>query len=160
MIKPATDPVLAELEKIRKRNAHKLLEAEEVVAFAANPKTALHSHFEWDDVKASHQYRIEQARYVIQTRVKFLQPVRSVAPVRVKAYVSLGSDRAAGGGYRPLDAVLSCADTRKELLNEALLELRRVRLKYQTLIELAPVFEAMDQLEATIDAQPSQVVLT
>jgi hypothetical protein len=36
-----------------------------VVAAARNPRSPLHRHFEWDDVKAAEAYRLDQARAII-----------------------------------------------------------------------------------------------
>jgi hypothetical protein len=46
---------------------HSLLTPDLVIQDAKNPKSPLHDEFEWNDKAAAHQYRIEQARKVIQT---------------------------------------------------------------------------------------------
>lgn len=37
-----------------------------VVAAASDPQSPLHNRFEWDDSKAAHQFRLEQARTLIR----------------------------------------------------------------------------------------------
>ena len=59
---------------------------EAVVAAAAPPDSALHGYFTWDDAKAAHAHRLDQARTLIRSvKVEFRidrKVVRSVAYVR------------------------------------------------------------------------------
>lgn len=41
-------------------------DAEAVVTAAAKPRSPLHSYFEWDDIQAARQYRLDQARHLIR----------------------------------------------------------------------------------------------
>ena len=139
--------VTKELEQIRQMNGG-LLQAEDVVKFARNKRTALHREFEWDDAKASAEFRLEQARRVIRVSVTVLpSPHSDQEPVR--AYVSVASDRVQpGGGYRSFADVMTDDDMRLELVNEAIGEAKRWRRKYERLRELAPIFRAIDKVEA------------
>jgi len=135
-----------ELEHIRKSHGG-VLRPEDVVKFAKNKRTALHSEFEWDDEKASAEYRLWQARQVIRVTVQVLpSPHSGDEPVR--AYVSITSDRVQpGGGYRALSDVMTHEEQRGELINEALGEVKRWRRKYERLRELVPIFRAIDKVE-------------
>jgi hypothetical protein len=135
-----------ELEQIRQMHGG-LLKPEEVVQFARNESTALHSEFEWDDEKASAEYRLWQARQVIRVTVQVLpSPHSGDEPVR--AYVSITSDRVQpGGGYRALSDVMTHEEQRAELISEALGEVKRWRRKYERLRELVPIFRAIDKVE-------------
>jgi hypothetical protein len=139
--------VANELEQIRQKHGG-LLKPEDVVAFARNRRTALHREFEWDDAKASIEFRLEQARRVIRVSVTVLpSPHSDQEPVR--AYVSVVSDRVQpGGGYRSFADVMTDDDMRSELVNEAISEAKRWRRKYERLRELAPIFLAIDKVEA------------
>lgn len=137
------DRLRAELEQIRENNDGQL-RPEDVVDFARDPNTALHHEFEWRNSKAAHQFRLEQARRVIRLNIRVVETENGNVPVPM--YVSLKSDRQAGGGYRTLTDVMSDEDLRAQLLEEALAELQRVRRKYQTLQELSPVFTALDRV--------------
>jgi hypothetical protein len=142
-----------ELEQIRRANGG-LLRPEDVVKFARNTRTALHQEFEWDDAKASAEYRLEQARKVIRVAVELLpSPHADQEPIR--AYVSVVSDRVQpGGGYRAIGEVMTDDDLRAELVNEALGEVKRWRRKYERLRELVPIFRAIDKVEAKQEAVP------
>jgi len=137
------DAIKIELEKIRKRNKG-ILRAEDVVSFAQNPDTALHSRFTWDDTEAARQYRIWQAREIIRVEVTILPHTQK----SYSAYVSLKSDRKnEGGGYRSTIDVLSDEEYYTQLLDEAKEDLEYWREKYHVLQkELKAVFAEIDKV--------------
>lgn len=61
------------------------LTPEGVVAKATPPESALHQYFEWDNEKAGHKYRVDQARTLIR-RVVFEVSSREVPLVRTNAF--------------------------------------------------------------------------
>ncbi len=135
-----------ELLALQKKHGN-LLKPEQVVEYARNPKTALHSAFEWDDGKAAHEYRLWQAQHLI-AEVEIIEP-KSKKPVR--AFVSLYSDREKpGGGYRETVAVLSDADMRAQLLSQAWREFKYWQSKYEHLAELAPIIAAAARLQSKL----------
>lgn len=79
---------------------------EQVVRFAKNPKTALHSYFEWDDKVAGEKYRLEQAEQYLRVVATVIQVPGSGETVRVRAFLSLPSDRGTGT-YRPIGDVMA-----------------------------------------------------
>jgi len=147
------DRIRAELEQIRNDNDGQLL-PEAIVEFARNRNTALHGEFEWNNTKAAHQYRLEQARRVIRLNINVLPTAGG--DVTVPMYVSLKSDRHTGGGYRTLEDVMSDEDMRAQLLEQGLEEFQRVRRKYQTLQELTPVFTAIDRVARRTNRQAAR----
>jgi hypothetical protein len=122
-----------------------LLRAEDVVEFAADPKTALHAKFTWEDTEAARLWRLLEARNIIAVVVVYMPSIKA----EVRAYVSLTSDRdKEGGGYRPLVSVLAQKTRREELLADALADFDRWKAKYEMLVELAEVFEARRKVRA------------
>lgn len=115
-----------------------------VVEAARDETSPLHAHFTWDDSEAAHQFRLMEARKLIQVHVTILPG--SSEPVQ--AWVSLRTDRVAGGGYRPIAQVMSRKALRDQLIAEALADLETWRRKYATLKELADIFAAMDRTKA------------
>lgn len=81
-----------------------LLRPEKVIIRAKNPENILHKYFEWDDTKAAHQHRLEQARSLIRS-VTITHPEHK--EVVIQAFVSLPSDRENGGGYRKVEEVMT-----------------------------------------------------
>jgi len=136
--------IQGELEEIAQVN-NGLLFPGNVVEYAKDEDTALHSQFEWDDTRAGHAYRLEQARRVIRMYVTVIPE----AEKETRMFVSLKSDRYEGGGYRFTTDVMSDIERRKELLGEAHRNFKQWQKRYNDLRELSPVFEAMDAVMAT-----------
>lgn len=123
---------------------HGRLRPRTIVKHARSPKSALHAYFDWDLKVAAQSWWEHQARQIlISVRIEI--PNAQGAPIRVREYVSLPSERATGGGYRPIRDVMSNARERAELLESALKELRRVQFFYGSLKELTAVFAAVER---------------
>lgn len=139
----ADSDVLAELEAICERDGG-MVRPVAVVEYAADPKTALHGRFEWDDTKAAHAHRLWQAREIIQVYVDVIHD--DTPPFRV--FVSLKEDqRQPGGGYRRTVDVLADPERRAALLEQAKAELAHFAHNYRVLDkELAPVFAAIGKV--------------
>ena len=133
------DDLQAELEQIRQEHDG-LLKAEDVVDFARNPNTALHSKFTWDDTEAAERFRLMQARQVIRVFVKIYPREKQ----QVRAYVSLVDDRRKGGGYRSTEEVLRASSLRDALVFQAHREMKAFVERYEHLEELAGVIAAME----------------
>ena len=129
-----------ELERLRLLHCGVLMP--EHVVNAAKPKSSpLHGSFDWNDGEAAHKWRLEQARRLIRIFVTVLGNGNQSRESRM--YVSLSTDRAGEGGYRAIVDVLSDAERRATLLQDAELDMLRFRQKYAGLIELADVFMSM-----------------
>jgi hypothetical protein len=127
-----------------------VLRPEDVIEFARDPKTALHSRFVWDNGQAAHKWRLHEARNLIRVSIKH---VGRAIQTPIRAFVSLKSDRyQEGGGYRSTVTVLSDTERRAEMLRDALADLIAIRRKYNHLQELAQVFAAVDQLMGRVAA--------
>jgi hypothetical protein len=114
-----------------------ILNASDVVDWAqSHESSALHKCFEWDDSTAARQYRIWQARSLIALHI--------VTEKGERKMVSLSIDRTNGGGYREIDDVMREPGLRNILLQDALLELRRVKHRYNSVKELAKVWGEID----------------
>jgi len=133
-----------ELEYIQKKNKG-LLNPRNVVEFAKNPETCLHSKFTWDDSKAAHEYRLLQARHIIRLELKIIH--RGNNTIETNEYVSLTIDRKPDGGYRPIVVVMEDEYLRQQMLKDALNELIRIKSKYKQLEELSSIFGEIDKLE-------------
>ena len=121
-----------------------LLRAEDVVAFARNKKTALHSQFTWNNTRAAEEYRLWQARQIIRVTLTTLPETNN----EIRAYVSMTADRyTPGGGYRGMVEVMTAKQTRGELLAQALAELKMWQERYRHLRALVPIFEAREAVE-------------
>jgi len=133
--------IIAELRRIAEANGGQLRPSD-IVKAARAASSPLHSQFEWDDSEAAEQYRIWQARQLLRVTVEYIGEGDEAVPVRV--FVSLSTDRRGdGSGYRVTTAVMSDPDYRRQLLADALEEMKRFEKKYADLKELAAVIAAM-----------------
>src|ERR1700691_4809541 len=75
-----------------------VLTAEDVLAQAEDPTSALHAYFTWDEEEAAHKWRLIEARQLI-TSIRIIQ---EGIEGKTRSLVSLNVDRynGAGGGYR------------------------------------------------------------
>ena len=137
-------------ELLRLRGGRPLLTPQEVLDAARDPNSILHEHFTWDDGEAAEKWRLEEARGLI---VSVHVIVSEVKPVPVRAFVSLTTDRAEGKGYRALVEVLSDEARRAVLLEDALNDLARVKARYETLTELAQVWDALSAALLVLSAR-------
>lgn len=116
----------------------------DVVERARDENSELHRLFEWDDSIAAEKYRETQARYVIrclvithdeETGKQYSAPIRSIVSTNERTKE-----------YTPIKRVIVVQDAYEKLLEEARRELAAFRRKYETLSELEPVFEAIDEI--------------
>jgi hypothetical protein len=126
--------ITAELKRIAAMHKGRLM-PRDVVEEARNPESPLHNSFEWDDTAAAEQWRIEQARRLIQVSVTVLEGRNE--PVR--AFVSLTTDRKDGGGYLLVEKVLSNKKQKEQMLKDAAAELEIFTAKFNTIQELSEV---------------------
>ena len=77
----------------------------------------------------------------------------------MRALVSLIEDRKVGSGfpgYRHINDVMNDEALRLNLIQTALIELRACRRKYDTLIELAEVWDAVAKVEVRYHGKPEK----
>lgn len=134
------NPVIIELKRIAKEHGG-ILRPETVVEEARPKSSPLHKRFTWDNNKAAHEYRIWQARQLIRVVV---EPIAG-AKGRHEVFVSLTSDRK-DSGYRVMTEVLSDAQMRRQMLEDALRELDIFQRKYSRLRELSAVFAVIRKI--------------
>ena len=121
------------------------LRAEDVVEESRPLSAPLHNCFEWDDEKAAEKYRKQQAETIIRCVVVREEHEESAAPVGVRALVH------AQGAYHPINVVVNRVDMMDELLRTALREAEVYRNKYEMLLELKPIFNAIDDVKEKLD---------
>lgn len=96
----------------------------------------LHECFEWNDTKAAEKFRETQARHIINSlviKVENREPVRAYFKVETQERQ-----------YRSIEAIIKTEDSYGKLLASAISELGYFRKKYESIVELADVFKAID----------------
>lgn len=129
-----------ELEIVRGLSKDGKLHPEDIVAWARNNKTsALYQDIDknngWDDAAAAEAYRVQLARNIIRVVIKDVD----YTPTKVRAYISVPTDRQAGGGYTTTEEALR--ESRLQLIDEAINKLRTLGNQFTYLPELAPLFD-------------------
>lgn len=128
------------LEAIRVAHNDRLTQ-EDVVAEAKADDSPLHPAFEWDDKKAGHKFRIEQASYLIRSITVNVGSDEDKPPIRAFVNVERDKDRS----YTSTAHAMSDVELRAQVLARALKELQSWRERYSELVELARVFGEADK---------------
>lgn len=105
--------------------------------------TPLHNEFEWNDTIAAENHRRWQARHILAC---LCVEVKRNDKENVRAFFPITRGDQNGRVYKNLDVIFANKDTTEELLRTALRELQAFKKKYDTLIELSPVFEAIEKI--------------
>ena len=111
---------------------------------ARDEDSPTHSLFEWDDVKAAEKYRVDQSgRILSNLRITIVDENDEEKQVHAVYNIKSTNEKAE---YRSFNVIMLDPDMRSEVLKRALRELNMFRNKYETLQELAEVFEAIDDV--------------
>lgn len=117
----------AEFEEIRKIHKGKF-SPKDVVEYARNKNTELHSRFEWDNKIAGDQYRIEQAKSIIR-QLKITVIERENEIIKIREYSSLTTERGPNGSYRSTVNILSDNEMKAQLIEDIQNELVRINIR-------------------------------
>lgn len=102
-----------------------------IVEAASNNRHILHKHFEWDDGEAAKQWRIEQARSLVQSiHVETAETESGVS----RAFVSIREKD--GTSYRSIGDVLQSADLQSKVLAAAERDLLAFEARYRSLEDI------------------------
>ena len=123
------------LDEIRIKNNGRLT-PEAVVTAAENNRSSLHRYFEWDDSKAAHAYRIDQARELIRA-------IRVIVDDRdepVQAFMSLKDKD--GTAYHSVEDVCGCSQLQLIVLRQAQRDLEAWENRYQEIEDICDLVRA------------------
>ncbi len=134
--------VTSEIRRIARRH-NGMVRPKDVVKSAEPESSPLHRYFDWDDSEAAYNWRLHQARNLLRVVVEYPEGEKDRA---IRVVTSLTPDRMAGNGYRVTTEVMSDEGHRRQMLADALAELRTFERKYRELKELAEVFAAVRKL--------------
>jgi len=153
---PTPDQIRRELEGIADKHDGALL-PEDVVRVAQDPAHLFHDRFEWDDAKAGHAHRIEQARTLIRSvRVEVRLEERTIKTV---GYVQNPTNRVGEAGYISLPRVQSDEDMASAVIAQecgrALAAMRRARNLAAALGMSESIDDIVYRLERLSDAVPT-----
>ena len=128
-----------EMEQIDK--TYGVVTAEKVVERAEDESNVLHDYFEWNNDKAGHLWRLQQARTLIAcVEVTYINEDKT-DPVTVRAFVNTKKNE----GYQRIEKVVTDIDSYQRLLDKAYDDLRVVRDKYTDLQEIQEKLSFLDE---------------
>lgn len=130
-------------EKLRESNGGSVT-PRVVVDDAESDQSPLHTLFEWDNVKAADEFRLEQARNLLRSLTVII-PERPSHPVR--AFVNIRQESPSGeteSAYTSIEVALRNPAMRNQLLADATNELAAWRQRYRELEEFSRLFAEID----------------
>jgi hypothetical protein len=133
-----------------KKDGKPILYPTDVVEAARDPKSPLHSRFEWDDGEAAEKWRLEQARVLIRVYVHVIADPQTNKVVRIRNYAHLRND---GAGYRPIQTIAASRSTREAYLQQFASDLEALRRQYESaerIMRSPEIFKAIDRFLASV----------
>lgn len=123
----------------------------EVVTVAKNRKHPLHGYFEWDDSRAAEAHRLKQARDIIGSIRVVIES--DDGPVESRGYYHIRTEddeEDRSRSYMSTDKIMSHDELKMRLLQQALDEAERWKLRYQNIREFAEVFAALKKVRVRV----------
>lgn len=145
------EEIYLELEQIR-RAAGGYLRPTDIVEYARNEASVLHSYFTWDDSEAAYKYRLAEARALIRVCVH----VSEQTSEKIRAFVSLTPDRNSSGGYRAIADVLDNQILMEVLMKDVIAELAAFKRKFERFRELAEINGLIEEADRIVNKYTSQ----
>ena len=136
----SADTASQALKRIEDRDSE--LTAEAVVKDAMPKRSTLHKFFEWDDSKAGHQYRLEQARYLIRHFIIEVEDTK----VATRSWVMVRKGDKSEQVYRDTIIVMDTPEFREQLVGRALDDLNSWRRKHAAVVAVAEISRRVKSL--------------
>jgi len=140
-IKYKVDAQTAGLE-VERIASIKPLTAEAIVEESESIDSPLNPIFEWDNEKASHEWRKQQARVMLANLVTVQIGITPIEATR--AYVNVTRS---DGEYTGIDVVVKSTTLSERLIQQAISELNAYRKKYANVLELKRHFGWLNEFE-------------
>ena len=120
--------------------------AEALLQAARHPKHPMHADFQWDNAKAAHQHRLDQARsYISEVRVIITTSTRTIV---CPAYLR-DRDIAPAPGYITTQKLRTDREASQETLTY---EIARAQALFERVREIAAALELEEELQMLIGA--------
>ncbi len=140
-----------ELESIKQENGGEIT-PQTVLNRARNSANKLHKAFEWDDTKAAHRFRLNQAMNLI----KGIHVVREDKALDEGVAIYHNVTRSSSADetktvYMDIEDIMSDPIARDDLLRRAINEAVSFRKKYYALSEIAKIHAAIEETLTDVD---------
>ena len=104
------------------------LTAERVLDDASNVRSPLHKYFEWDNQKAAHKWRLEEARRLIRSVEVVISDAKG-KQIPMRAYYSV-KDSEGQRSYEAMQFVFETPDMADQVIEQALAQLESWKIKF------------------------------
>lgn len=137
-----------ELERIREVKGE--LTPPVIVQESTPEEAVLHPVFEWNDATAAHEYRLHQARGIVNTVTVVHENAEGKA-VNVPGFISVTmveedeESKHSNRQYLPVEEIVVNQEFREQVLKNLRSRLKNLRIEYQNFSELGKVWEAIDE---------------
>ncbi len=126
------------------------IEGQTVVNWAREHKDSeYYKGLEWNDTVAGEAFRVIQARQITSgiilndyTDKDNATDTKVTIPVNTRAFYNVER----GKGYEPVEIIMKNEDKYESLKQEALNRFLSLKKQYQFIVELKPIFDAIDKL--------------
>lgn len=136
-----------EMEAVRRENGGALT-PEALLARARSANAATHDHFEWDDTKAAHLHRLDQAGDLIRSIAIDVSRSNIEAPKPIRAFVSV--EQQGERSYTSVVHAMSDKELRAQVIAKAWADLEAWRQRHAELTEFAKIFMAIDASRSVV----------
>lgn len=134
-------------ELTRIHDKHGQLEPALVVKESRPKSACLHKAFEWNDQAAAEEYRIQQARQIINVVTVVHEDMPASKPLQAFINVTVVNDEdEKARRYVPMRTVVENPDLLAQHLEHLKKRLKNMRVEHAAFVELRPVWEAIDSV--------------
>lgn len=117
---------------------------DDVLEAAQQPDSPIAGLFQWDDKAAANHYRRDQARHYLASLIVVRVRTHEGETASQRAYHV--AERGGVRGYRGVQTILSDADMKAQLLDQAKRDLESFLRKYQSLIALSAYVPRLNEV--------------
>lgn len=128
-------------EYMRQLEEEGRLNAQTIVDESRPQNSLLHNEFEWNDKTAANQYRLQQARHIMNCIVVMDEQTET----SVRAFFNIQEETAE---YKSIFKIMSSDDMMNELEKQALSELIAFQKKYEGIKKFKELFKEISKLTA------------
>lgn len=149
-----------ELENIKETNG--VLKPSMVIEAARNKNSPMHEMFEWDDLKAAQQHRMEFARKLISSiviEIKYDDNKKTVQNVFYSVQLNPENANLSKVGYLDISDIMKDEKYRLQIIENALAEIGYWESKYASYQELSRIFQSIELTKVLIDNKKKELEL-
>ncbi len=126
-----------------KMNKIDMVKPKEIVEDAKNPSTPYHHYFDWDNKTAGDEWRIHQARNLINSIMQIEVIHEESQPVLIRSFVSVSDE--GERGYVPHAVIIKKPQLIDQVIETALVEAKTWKARYEIYRELSKISRAIDE---------------